>query len=201
MQRFIGIFVLIVLLSAGAAQAQTAATAPNQSDVQEYRVTIAHVNIRTCAQTSCATMTTYAEGTPLFVLGSETGDAVQGDTHWYRIRDSVTGQIGYINDVLTTVHSFDDWQLRPVVPASISDAMKQLYQAGIAAGDILRRIAQCLRPAKFLEAHEMRISAADLEEQVGFRFVAIVGAIVDDRGKIDGRFQHRREMRPLGGNR
>jgi len=138
MQRFIAsiaFFVLIVLLSAGAAQAQTAEPTSNPGDILSYRVTISHVNIRTCAQTSCPTMATYAEGTPLFVLGSETGDAVQNDTTWYRIKDSVSGQIGYINDALTAVHSFDDWQTRPVVPTSISDAMKQLYQAGIAAGN------------------------------------------------------------------
>src|SRR5690349_10367218 len=136
MKRFIGVIVLIALLTASVAQAQTAEpTSFTPSEVQQYRVTISRVNIRTCAQTSCPTMATFSEGTPLFVLGTTTGDAIQGDTNWYQIRDNVTGQTGYINDVLTAVHSFADWQTRPVVPASVSDAMKQLYQAGIAAGN------------------------------------------------------------------
>ncbi|MBI1258329.1 MAG: hypothetical protein GC204_12725 [Chloroflexi bacterium] len=146
MQRFIALIALIILLTAGVAQAQDSAAAPLQTDVQTYRVTISRVNIRTCAQTSCPMLTTYPEGTPLFVLGSETGDAVQGNTTWYRIRDNLTGQQGYINDVLTAVHTYDDWQTRPVVPASVSDAMKQLYQAGIAAGndpDAFSKVGDC----------------------------------------------------------
>ncbi len=131
-QRLIRFLALTLLLAAVAAQAQ-ASVSP--SEVQQYRVTLSRVNIRTCPQMSCPTLTTYADGTPLFVEDSESGDAVQGDTTWYRIRDTLTGQDGYINDVLTSVGAFQDWMLRPVVPTTVSDAMKQVYQAGLARGN------------------------------------------------------------------
>ncbi len=131
MRRLIVFFVLIILVFAAAAQAQESAP----GTLPANRVTIAHVNIRTCAQLTCPTLTTYVEGTPLFILSSETGDAVEDDTTWYRIRDTLTGQDGYINDVLTSSAKFESWQLRPVVPTAISDAMREVYARGLARGN------------------------------------------------------------------
>ena len=127
MRRLIVFFSLMILLSAGL-------LIHAQGDVQEYRVTTRRANVHTCAQLSCPTIATYASGTPLFVLGSEDGDAVDDNTTWYRIRDSISAQIGYISATLTDSAVFDDWQLRPVYPASVSDRMKEIYQQGLASG-------------------------------------------------------------------
>ena len=152
MQRLIGVTFLILLLCAGATYAQTETPAstpeapPQAANVQQVRATTVRVTIRTCAKTSCATMATYSEMTPLFVLGSEQGDSIQGDSTWYSIRDTISGQTGYINDVFTTVGSFKDWQLRPVVPVKVSDEMKQIYQQGLARGndpDAFSKVGDC----------------------------------------------------------
>lgn len=137
MRRFITSFSLILLVSLAAGISYTRAqnSAPPPGDVTEHRVTISLVNIHTCAQLDCPLLTTYAEGAPLFILGSETGDAVQGDSLWYRIRDTLTGQEGYINDVLTVEGNFEDWQLRPVVPTTVSDEMRAVYARGMARGN------------------------------------------------------------------
>jgi hypothetical protein len=122
-------------LSAGVAHivAQEVASVP--SDVTEHRVTIARVNIHTCPTLDCETLATYPEGTPLFILGSETGDAVQDNTEWYRIRDALTTHEGYISAAMTTEGQFEDWQTRPVFPLGVSDAMKEVYQRGLASGN------------------------------------------------------------------
>lgn len=134
MRRFTNIFSLLIILSAAvAALAQFPATP--SGDVQEHRVTMELVNVRTCARLDCPVLATYVEGTPLFILGSETGDAVQDSTDWYRLRDTITQQDGYINSLFTTPGSFEDWQLRPVYPATVSDAMKQVYRDGLARGN------------------------------------------------------------------
>ncbi len=132
MRQFLISLTLIVLFSAAAshARADSSTTAPTT-----MRAASARVNIRTCPQLDCATLTTYVAGTPLFILGSETGDAVQDDTTWYRIRDVISGQEGYISSILTTDATYEDWQLRPVYPAGVSDAMKEVYQRGLAEGN------------------------------------------------------------------
>ena len=129
MHRLIRYSILLLVLSLGITQLQA------QDNTPQTRITISRVNIRLCPQLTCATLTTYADGTPLFILGSETGDAVEGDTTWYRIQDLLTGQDGYINHVLTGDAQFADWQLRPVYPTTVSDAMKQIYQQGLARGN------------------------------------------------------------------
>lgn len=129
MQRRILTFFLIAFAIVSPVHGQSAAA------ISEHRITTTQVNIRTCAQTTCPTLTVYNEGTPLFILDTVSGDAVQGDSTWYHIRDSVSGQEGYINDRLTAAHTFADWQLRPVYPAAVSDAMKALYRQGLADGN------------------------------------------------------------------
>ncbi|HVU12974.1 MAG TPA: hypothetical protein VHD90_16965 [Phototrophicaceae bacterium] len=152
MRRLPGIVILIVLLSFGVAQAQTASpTAPPATPAatdtsQQVRATTVRAVIHTCAQTSCPTLSTYSANTPLFVLGTQQGDSVQGDATWYSIRDTISGQTGYINDIFTQVGSFQDWQLRPVVPIKVSDAMKTLYQQGLARGndpDAFSKVGDC----------------------------------------------------------
>jgi hypothetical protein len=127
MYRFLISLTLFALLSTVATHAQ--------NEVQEVRITTARANVHTCAQLDCSVMATYATGTPLFILGEETGDAVQNNAAWYRIRDSLTGQEGYISAVLTDAGIFEDWQLRPVVPTSISQRMKEVYAQGLAMGN------------------------------------------------------------------
>ena len=135
MRRWMSVIGLAVVLAVGAAQlgAQEVALVP--SDVIEHRVTTARVNVHTCAQVSCDTLTIYPEETPLFVLGSETGEAVQENTEWYRIRDAMTGREGYLSAVFTAEGQYEDWQLRPVFPTSVSDAMKEVYRRGLASGN------------------------------------------------------------------
>lgn len=131
MRRLIGITVLLVGLAAGAAlQAQDA-----PDEVIEQRVTTGRVNVHTCAQMSCDILTVYPEATPLFVLGEETGDAVENNTVWYRIRNAMTGEEGYLSAVFTETAHYEDWQTRPVFPLEISDAMRDVYQRGLASGN------------------------------------------------------------------
>lgn|GEM_PF-1247436 len=135
MRRLLWLFTLIFGLSAGVAQviAQESASVP--AEVIENRVTIVRVNIHTCAALDCETLTTYPEGTPLFILGSEIGDDVQGNTEWYHIRDALTTHEGYISAAMTATAQFEDWQTRPVFPLTISDAMREVYQRGLASGN------------------------------------------------------------------
>ncbi len=115
-------------------------------DVQEIRVTTARANVHTCPQLACETVASYAAGTPLFVLGSEDGDAVRDNTTWYRLRDSLTASEVYISAVLTASATFENWQLRPVYPATVSEAMKAVYQRGLSSGndpDAFSKVGDC----------------------------------------------------------
>ena len=114
--------------------------------VQEMRITTVRANVHTCARLDCEVVASYAAGTPLFVLGSEQGDAVRDDPTWYRLRDSLTRDEVYISGALTAIHAFDDWQLRPVYPLAVSDAMKAVYQRGLASGnnpDAFSKVGDC----------------------------------------------------------
>ncbi|MCC6802306.1 MAG: SH3 domain-containing protein [Anaerolineae bacterium] len=133
MRRVIVLLTMIMLFATMAAQAQNRALPP--AEVTEHRITTARVNIHACPQLDCDTLTTYVGGTPLFILGTETGDAVEGDDQWYRIRDTLTGREGYISHLLTADARFEDWQLRPVVPTTVSDAMREVYARGMTRGN------------------------------------------------------------------
>ena len=52
------------------------------------------------------------------------------------------------------------------------------------AGDVLGGVGKRFRPAKLLEADEVGMLRAQLEEKLRLRLKAIVGAIVDYRGKL-----------------
>lgn len=140
MRRLMVVVGVLLALSAGVAtltyervlaQESTSELTP----VLENRVTIVRANIHTCATLDCETLTTYPEGTPLFILTSETGDEVQGSTDWYRIRDALTHREGYISAALTTAARYEDWQTRPVFPFTVSDAMREVYQRGLESGN------------------------------------------------------------------
>ncbi len=133
MRRVVLFSLLLILSLTTAAQAQDATV--EATPTQAVQVTLARVNVHTCAQESCPTIATYVSGAPLFVVGVAQGDSVQGNTDWLHIRDTLTGQDGYLSAAFAGIGSFADWQLRPVVPITVSDAMKQLYKAGIAAGN------------------------------------------------------------------
>jgi hypothetical protein len=137
MRRFITLFGLFLLfsVSAGVAQMQAQNSAPAPADVTEHRITTARVNVHACPELDCEILTTYVEGTPLFILGEDRGDVVEGDSQWYRIRDALTGQEGYISHVVTADGRFDDWELRPVFPASVSDTMRDVYARGMERGN------------------------------------------------------------------
>ena len=131
MRRIILPLLLLALITTHFSYAQT----DLPDGVQEMRITTVRANVHTCARLDCEVVASYAAGTPLFVLGSEQGDAVRDDPTWYRLRDSLTGDEVYISGALTAVHAFDDWQLRPVYPLTVSDAMKAVYQRGLASGN------------------------------------------------------------------
>src|SRR4029077_16189483 len=67
-------------------------------------------------------------------------------------------------------------------------------------GDVLSRVAQGFCTAELLEADEMRIVAPKLEEEIGAGFEPVMGAVVNDRGKVDGCFKNAGEMGALGGD-
>jgi hypothetical protein len=135
MRRLILSLILMALFSAGAAEVVAQEIASVPGEVSEYRVTTARVNIHTCPTLDCETLTTYPEGTPLMVLGSETGDTVQENSEWFLIRDALTGREGYISAALTADKVYEDWQTRPVFPLEISEAMKAVYRDGLARGN------------------------------------------------------------------
>lgn len=127
-RRILFLLGMVLVLAAAAVAAQDEA-------VVMMRATSQSANVRACPRMDCDTLTTYVAGTPLFVLGTEAGDEVHGDTTWYRVRDAISGQEGYVSDDLTTEATFEDWQLRPVFPASVSDAMKEVYRRGLEMGN------------------------------------------------------------------
>lgn len=135
MHRLIISLLFMLIIASGVLNLQAQQTPPTPDNITEHRVTTARVNVLSCPTLDCVTLTTYSEGTPLFVLGSETGDVVQENSQWYHIRDTITGHEGYISATLTAEGDFEDWQLRPVFPTTVSDVMHEVYRRGLESGN------------------------------------------------------------------
>jgi hypothetical protein len=54
----------------------------------------------------------------------------------------------------------------------------------ISRGDVFGRIAQVIVTAELLEADKVREILAQVEEQIGARGKAVIGAVIDDRRQV-----------------
>lgn len=60
---------------------------------------MSNANVRSCANTSCGVVATFAGGTVINVLASESGATVAGSAVWYQVRLN-NGGVGYIHSSL-----------------------------------------------------------------------------------------------------
>lgn len=131
--RYASFILAIILLLSGIIGGSAAA----QEDAQMVTgwCTIGSTNLRACPRWhNCANILTYDPDTLLVVRGTATGDTDFGSDQWLVVEDPVQGVQGYIHSTRAEECAVAPWQLMPVIP-DVSDAMRAVYQEGIAAGN------------------------------------------------------------------
>lgn len=96
----------------------------------QQRCTIAQANIRACASLDCAKLFTYEPDTLLVIDQSSSTD-----DEWLIVTDPLTHIQGFISSSLVSECDAMDWQLKPVVPQTVSQKAKEIYKKGLANGN------------------------------------------------------------------